>query len=246
MICISICATTQKKALRDIPKGLPLCDLLELRMDQIQGGDLQELIQYMRCLAPEKPVLVTSRKTTEKNDRRPNVLDKKKATGVAGEAKRWEMLQEAVRLGVDYVDVELEDNDTRVRELSRLIREFGSRTRLICSHHDFSGTPTVKQLKNIYLTCLKKGADVVKIVPYANATEDNLRVLELLVWAKEKEKGIIAFCMGEEGRLSRVAAPLLGALFTFAALDRRTAAAPGQMAAKDMKNVLGILHRGKR
>lgn len=229
MICISICARTQKKALQDIIKGLPLCDLLELRMDQIQGGDLQELMQNMRRLAPEKPVLVTSRKTTEKT------------TGVTEEARRWEVLREAVRLGADYVDVELEDDDTQVGELSELIGELGNGTRLICSYHDFSGTPTVEQLKHIYLSCLKKGADVVKIVPYANATEDNLRVLELLVWAKEKEKGIIAFCMGEKGRLSRVAAPLFGAAFTFAALDSRSAAAPGQIAAKEMRTMLGIL-----
>jgi 3-dehydroquinate dehydratase I len=246
MICISICASTQKKALRDIKKGLPLCDLLELRMDRIRGGDLPELIQYMRCLAPDKPVLVTSRMITEKPDQKPNVLGKKRTAGAADEVGRWEMLQEAVRLGAEFVDVELEDDDSRVSELFGLIGQYGNKTRLICSHHDFCGTPTLKQLKNIYLSCLKKGGDVVKIVPYANAPEDNLRVLELLDWAKGREKAIIAFCMGEEGHLSRIAAPLFGAMFTFAALDRRTAAAPGQMAAKDVKNILGILRRGER
>jgi len=243
MICISICAITQKKALRDIKKAVPLCDLLELRMDRIKSGNLIELIKYIRNLVPGKAILVTSRKTAEKNNWQRNVSHKKKATDINDEAGRWEILQEAVRLGADYVDVELEDDDTRVSELSGLIGQYGNKTRLICSHHDFCGTPTVEQLKHIYLSCLQKGADVVKIVPYAKATEDNLRVLELLVWAKEQGKGIIAFCMGDKGQLSRVAAPLLGAVFTFAALDRRSAAAPGQMAAKDMKNILGILQR---
>ncbi len=52
---------------------------------------------------------------------------------------------------------------------------------------------------------------------------------------------MIAFCMGARGRISRVACPLLGGMFTFAALDKGQESASGQMTAKQMKIVLEAL-----
>jgi 3-dehydroquinate dehydratase type I len=243
MICISICSHTQKKAFRDIQRSLPLCDLLELRMDRIEDGNLAELLQYIQDFGQEKPVLVTYRKTTENLDHKKGASDKDRKTGEADESKRWEILQEAVRLGAAYVDVELEDDNIQVRKIAALIEHYGHRTKLICSHHDFSETPALPQLKKLCQACLEKGADIVKIVPYASSMDDNLRVLELLSWAKKQGTDVVAFGMGEKGRISRVAAPLFGALFTFASLDDRSAAAPGQIAAGDMRKILGILRK---
>lgn len=241
MICISICSQTQKKAFRDIQRSLPLCALLELRMDRIKDGNLSELLDHIHKFGKEKPVLVTYRKTTENADHKKGASGKDRKTGEADDSNRWDILQEAVRLGAAYVDVELEDDDVRVFELSVLIEQFGRRTRMICSHHDFAGTPSLPQLKNLCRACLEKGADIVKIVPFANSVEDNLTVLAFLSWAKKQGTDVVAFCMGEKARISRVAAPLFGALFTFASLDDRSAAAPGQIAVRDMRKILGIL-----
>jgi 3-dehydroquinate dehydratase type I len=210
-------------------------------MDLVKDGKLSELLKYIRVMDPDKPILVTCRKAMKKDDPTNGASGKIKKVDDDDEPRRWEILKEAVRLGAEYVDVELEDDDVRTGEVSALKEEFNHRTKLICSHHDFTGTPALKELTNLYQACLEKGGDVVKIVPYANSMEDNLRVLELLAWAKEQGPGIIAFCMGEKGRISRIAAHLFGALFTFAALDDRSVAAPGQIAAADMRNILGII-----
>lgn len=242
MICVSICAATQKKAMQDIRRGIGRCDLLELRMDEVVDGDLVKLLGYIQRLIPGKPVLVTHRRT------KPEVQQRKMRAGwgeYRGEtaSRRWELLQEAVRLGVAYVDVELEDDDWRIDALINLIRENGRRTKLVCSHHDFRKTPSLQTMKNIYRDCVAKGADVVKIVPHARTTEDNIRIFQFLAWAAGQGKDVVAFCMGEKGRLSRIAAPMFGAAFTFAALDEKSAAAPGQIAVEDMIKMREILQR---
>lgn len=240
MICISICSDTKKRAFRDIRKAMSLCDLLELRMDRIRDGNLPELIRYIEEQVPDKPVLVTYRKTGEDALKRRRAAEKNGA-GELAETERWEMLQEAVRLGVSYVDVEMDDEQDRIGELKTMIVQYGCRTRLVCSHHDFTGTPSLRTLKSVYRSCVEKGADVVKIVPFARCVEDNLMVLRFLAWAIKQGRDVVAFCMGEKGRISRIASPLFGALFTFAALDDRSAAAPGQLPARDMEKIFRIL-----
>lgn len=216
--------------------------MLELRMDEIADGRLGELMAYIAKLDPGKLVLVTHRKTKSKirkDGTRKDQIAQKNAKAM----QRWEVLKDAVRRRAAYVDVELEDGDDEIAALKDLIRKKGCRTKLVCSYHDFQKTPSLKGLKSLYQACVKKGADVVKIVPYARTVEDNIRVFQLLTWATKLEKDTVAFCMGEQGRLSRIAAPLFGAAFTFAALDEKSAAAPGQIAVKDMLKILGILAR---
>jgi 3-dehydroquinate dehydratase type I len=241
VICISVAAPTQKKALADIKRALPLCDLLELRMDLIADGNLSNFLKYIEDISPGKPVVVTHRKTKPSAVSNGRAGRQSKAGAESEENKRWTILEEAVRLGAAYVDVELEDEAFRVRTLQELILKRGRLTKLICSHHDFRKTPSLSMLKKLYRACEAKGADLIKIAPYARRIDDNIRVLQFLSWAHEQGREVVAFCMGETGRLSRVAAPLFGAAFTFAALDEKSAAAPGQIAAGEMVKMLKIL-----
>jgi 3-dehydroquinate dehydratase type I len=52
---------------------------------------------------------------------------------------------------------------------------------------------------------------------------------------------IIAFCMGEKGGLSRIAAPLLGSYLSYASLEKGAESAPGQFTAAEMKRILKVL-----
>jgi 3-dehydroquinate dehydratase type I len=86
------------------------------------------------------------------------------------------------------------------------------------------------------------GAHIVKICTYARAMEDNLQVLGLIPYARKKGRTIIAFCMGEKGRISRVMAPLLGSYLSYASLDKGSESAPGQLTIAEMREILRILH----
>ncbi|MCK5552587.1 MAG: type I 3-dehydroquinate dehydratase, partial [Deltaproteobacteria bacterium] len=90
--------------------------------------------------------------------------------------------------------------------------------------------------------CNGAGADIVKIVTYANTMEDNLRVLGLIPHTRRTGGEIIAFCMGELGRISRIMAPLLGSYFSYASLERGAESAPGQLTIEEIKGVFKILN----
>lgn len=224
MICIPITATTNEEALLKMKKSSPLADVIELRADYIRDISLGEIIG-----AKEGKLLITNRKMDEGG------------RFEGSENERVALLKEAVRLGVDYVDIELSTKEALIEELLLKIRGNENRTKLIVSCHDFNGTSPESELKDRFDKCLETGADIAKIVTYANSVEDNLRVLNLIPYAKGKNKEIIAFCMGNSGRISRVMAPLLGSHLSFASLERGDESAPGQLTASELKEILRIL-----
>ncbi|MFQ6077734.1 MAG: type I 3-dehydroquinate dehydratase [Thermodesulfobacteriota bacterium] len=223
MICIPIMARTQSAALIQMERSSPLAHILELRIDQINNVNLEELMVGKQC-----KILVTNRRSDE-------------GGGFSGtERERVELLKEAVAFGADYVDVEVRTEETLIRELSAKIENHHARTKWIISHHDFSGTPSVRTLRRILDECRSTGADIMKIVTYANTMEDNLRVLGLIPHTRRKGQEIIAFCMGEMGRISRVMGALLGSYFSYASLEKGTESAPGQLTVEEMKGISRI------
>jgi 3-dehydroquinate dehydratase type I len=224
VICISIVPGTNEEALSLIARALPEADLVELRIDRIDKPDLPMLLY-----AGKDRLVVTNRRRDE-------------GGFFAGcENKRMALLHEAVKLGARLVDIEARTGSAAVGRLGRAIRAKGGKTRLIVSHHDLSGTPSRQTLMKRYKACRLLGADIVKIVTLANTVEDNLRVLEIIPQARSMGQDIIAFCMGEKGRLSRVAASLLGSCIHYASLEEGAESAPGQLTADRMKKILRLL-----
>ena len=224
MICISILPETNEEALCLLTRALPEADLVELRIDRIGQPDLPLLLH-----AGKARILVTNRRRDEGG------------FFASCENRRMALLREAVALGARFVDIEARTGSAAVGKLGRAIRAKKGKTRLIVSHHDLKGTPTRQTLMKRFKTCRLLGADIVKIVTLANRVEDNLRVLELIPQALGMGQDIIAFCMGEKGRLSRVAAPLLGSRIGYASLEDGAESAPGQLTAERMKKILRLL-----
>ena len=229
MICIPVVAARQDDALRIIEQGARLADVLELRMDMLQDGNLKELIGAVRSSSSSVKVLVTNRQA--------------QGSGASDEKERIGVLLEAVSLGADFVDMELTTAPVWRERVKAMIARRGSRTALIVSHHEFTRTPSRKALIGVFNESVQAGAGIVKIVTLARAPQDNLAVLSLVPYARRRKREIIAFCMGKEGQVSRVMAPLLGAFFTFASLKRGAESAAGQLTIGDMRNIYRILER---
>jgi 3-dehydroquinate dehydratase type I len=215
-ICIPIVEATVEKALIAIKKVNRWADLIELRVDYLKRMNLAPLLENRR-----KPLIVTHRRKEEGGKYK------------GEERKRLSVLQEAIDLGADYVDVELA---TERSFLQSLIRNKGG-TQVILSFHDFQGTPSLKELQRLCGQMIRLDADVVKIVPFARSWEDNLTILSLIPYAKERRQKIVAFCMGEKGKLSRVFSPFLGAAWVYASLNRSRASAPGQLTVGEMREI---------
>jgi 3-dehydroquinate dehydratase type I len=221
-VCVPIVETTVEKAVIAVKKAERWADLVELRADYLKKIMLPPFLENRR-----KPLIVTHRRKREGG------------RFVGGEKKRLAVLRDAVDLGADYIDVEFSSEKSSLQGF--LVNK--GRTQVILSLHDFRRTPSPKELRGLLGQMARLEADVVKIVSLARRWEDNLVILSLIPFARARNQRIIAFCMGDKGKVSRLFSPLLGAAWTYASLNREKPSAPGQLTAAEMKEMWQILNR---
>ncbi len=206
----------RSKYLRAARKGL----WTELRLDYLAQPDLKRLFR-----THPGPVIATNRLAGEGGH------------WTGSESGRRALLEEALALGADFVDVELAADPGWRRELWARRGD----AKIILSWHDFSGTPEPAKLDEVLQEMLAQDADVIKMVAMALQPEDNLRLLDLIPRALAAGREIIAFCMGPAGKWSRITAPLLGSFLTFAPFTKKGASAPGQLTVNEVKHLWQIL-----
>ena len=207
-----ICTTIQNRNFTGILDAFdaPGVEMVEIRLDRcpLSRSDIAEFIG-----TSEIPTVVTCRISEEMP---PTEAESRLLT--------------AIRAGASYVDLEIEAPPMMSKRIRREAEEEG--TGLIRSYHDFEGTDSTEALKAMVEKCQRLGADIVKIVTTAHTQADVNRVMSL--YNEFEPSGLIAFCMGEAGRDSRVECLRRGAPFSYAALSREEAAAPGQWPVAEM------------
>ncbi|OGP92535.1 MAG: type I 3-dehydroquinate dehydratase [Deltaproteobacteria bacterium RBG_16_48_10] len=215
-ICIPIVETTVEKAIRAIEEAKTMADLIELRVDYLRKPKIASLLG-----GRQKPFIVTNRRKEEGG----------RYDGV--ERERLSILKEAIDLGAEYIDVEVRSE----REMLHHLMVNRKETNIILSFHDFDKTPPPGELQKLFDRMIRWRADTIKIATFARCWEDNLRVLSLLSYAKARKQKMVAFCMGEKGKVSRVLAPFMGAAWAYSCLSRKRTSAPGQLTVKEMKDI---------
>ncbi len=215
-ICLPIVERSVERALPAIEEANRLADLIELRLDYLREPQLEPLLKV-----GEKPFVVTNRRKEEEGRYR------------GDEKKRLEILRQALELGVAYVDVEMRSKRSSLLELIKNKRE----TQLVLSFHDFARTLSPLALRGLCGRMMQYGAEVIKIVTWARTFEDNLKILSLIPYARKRKQEIVALCMGEKGKMSRIFAPLMGAAWTYASSDRKRTSAPGQLTVGELKEI---------
>ena len=221
-----ICTTIQNRNLEQIYEALEHCEMAEIRLDrcELSAKEIEELF------TADIPLVATCR-ISEVAATEPALQDPK-LTPQSREIKAMQIaerkLVKAIEAGARYVDVELEAQKQMSKRVRNAAHENG--TIFIRSYHDFEGTDSFEALKAIVEKCHYHGADMVKIVTTARTQEDVDRVLALYDWYSKEYPGggLVAFCMGEEGRQSRLECLRKGSPYTYAALTEEEAAAPGQ------------------
>ena len=223
-----ICTTIQNKNLAQIAQALEGCEMAEIRLDRcdLSLKDIEE------CFTSDVPLVATCRladlMATEPSLQDESLTPQSREIKAAQIAEK--RLCKAIEAGARYVDVEIEAPKQMSKRVRNVAHESG--TVFIRSYHNFEGTDSVEALKAIVEKCFYHGADLVKVVTVAHGPEDVERVMSLY---ESADANLIAFCMGEAGRASRVECLRRGAPYTYAALSEAEAAAPGQMATEDMK-----------
>ena len=214
---VKLCASIIDTDIASVKKIEPIVDLFELRIDLI-GDKWMEVARQLK-----KPWIACNRMVEEGGKWEGN------------EARRIERLLQAVELGAKIVDIEY--NAKNVDNIIRLIKK---RAECLLSFHDFQKTPSLDVLKQIVNKELKAGADICKVVTTAQTFEDNLAVMRL--FSEFPGIKMVAFTMGTQGFISRVMAPLIGAYFTYGAVQKGVESAPGQLPVSDMLAVYEMVN----
>ena len=244
-----ICTTIQNKNYGQIIEALEQCEMAEIRLDRCELSAKE----IDNVFSSDVPLVATCRisEIAENDPSLKEVQEQSRMIKAMQIAER--RLVRAIEAGARYVDVELEAQKQMSKRIRQAAHENG--TIFIRSYHDFEGTDSLEALKAIVEKCVYHGADMVKVVTTACSQEDNDKVMALYDWCREEQAsgndrigtladgGLIAFCMGEQGRASRVDCLRKGAPYTYAALTAEETAAPGQWSAEDMaKAIYGNYH----
>ena len=215
-----ICVTIQNRSLQEIldilDNGNPPVRMAEIRLDRcsLDEEEIEELFS-----TSDTPLIATCRVTGDGS-----------GTWEEAEAK----LQAAIEAGAAFIDLEIEAPKEIGKRLRRSCSEFG--TRMIRSCHYFDGTPSLEEMDEMVQRCRRFGGEIAKIAVRATCKEDVDRVMSL--YDSCEEGRLVAFAMGDAGRMSRLDCLRLGAPFTYAALSAEEAAAPGQWPYSGMTEVL--------
>ena len=236
-----ICTTIQNRNYEQILAALEECEMAEIRLDrcELTAKETDELF------TSDVPLVATCR-INEIASKEASLQD---LTPQSREIKAMQIAEKrlirAIEVGARYVDVELEAQKQMSKRVRQAAHENG--TIFIRSYHDFEGTDSLEALKAIVEKCVYHGADMVKIVTTAHSEADVEKVMALYDWCREEkvsgnekigalsDGGLIAFCMGEAGRQSRLDCLKYGSPYTYAALNAQEAAASGQWPADEMR-----------
>lgn len=209
-----ICVSIADLSVTEAIKIIGSNELSEVRLDRIKfsSGDIQKLFS-------------TGNKTIATYRPCESVTDD----------QRIKVLIEAINAGASYVDIEVENEDSfknRVIEAARL-----KKCMTIVSYHDYTKTPVTSELEQIMKWCFESKCDIAKIACHVDSIESCSRLLSLYSYGKP----VISIGMGQQGKITRIAATLLGAPFTYASIDDSKQTAPGQLDSVKLKTIIGMI-----
>ncbi len=196
-LCTSVsaadCEGMAKKAKLALALG---SDFVELRIDRLSRPSLTQILKHLSPFFSKAVITVRS-----------------SAEGGAfegGEKRRIELLTTLASESPAYVDIELS-----VIERGEGIPDLPEASKTIVSWHSAVGTPSLTKLKERAAYAAKYGG-LVKIVTAARSLDDMVRLLSLYKIGTNRR--LIAFCSGEFGFASRVAALQLGCPLLYCSL----------------------------
>jgi len=213
--CVSIAEKTPKKLKQTLTKALKKSDYAEIRFDFLNPNVIPEALHLIRkdlrmCVSTLRPI-----------------HEGGKFSG--SEKNRISIIKLIAEYNPFLLDIEfntLKKNKT----LQRYLKSTG--TDILVSWHSFKHTPNISVMQK-KLTEMKKFSKNVKIVTMAKTISDGSRILSL--YKNSKGVKLIAFSMGNFGRMSRLLCLLLGSPYTYVSLGK--AVAPGQFSVDEVKSI---------
>ena len=213
--CVSLVEKTPKKLQIVLKNALKKSDYVEIRFDFLKPKDVPEALELTKrhlkkCVCTLRP---------------------KSEGGVfsGSEKERLSIIKLIAEYNPFLLDIEY-NTLSKNKKLSAYIKK--TKTNVLVSWHDFKKTPDIKVLTKM-LKKMKKFSHYVKIVTSAKQVDDSSRVLAL--YALGKKINLIAFSMGDYGKMSRILCLYLGSPYTYVSLGKPIA--PGQFSLSQIKAI---------
>ena len=213
--CVSIAEKTPKKLKQTLAKALKKSDYAEIRFDFLNPDSVPEALHLIRkdsgrCVSTLRPI-----------------REGGKFSG--SEKNRVSIIKLIAEYDPFLLDIEY-NTLRKNRNLQRYLKN--TDTSLLVSWHNFKQTPTVPVLKKKLLE-MKKFSSNIKIVTMARSVNDGSRILSL--YNNSKNVKLIAFSMGNFGKMSRLLCLFLGSPYTYVSLGKPIA--PGQFSLDEVKSI---------
>ncbi len=211
-------------------------DLVEWRVDffdQVEDIEqVKEALVAIRAILPDTPLIFTFRSRKEGGNKEISTsfyLKLNKTIAETGLA--------------DIIDVELFNDESEVKKL--IEGAHAKNVFVIISNHDFHGTPAKEEIVARLMKAQELGGDIPKIAVMPTSTADVLTLLDATNTMNEKyaDRPFITMSMAGKGVISRLAGEVFGSAVTFGAANK--ASAPGQVAVKELRSVLNLIHASK-
>jgi 3-dehydroquinate dehydratase/shikimate dehydrogenase len=224
-ICVPVRVSRASELREALARAAKVADIIELRLDYLDDGDLIEVTQHLSDYLRESdlPKILTFRSI----DQGGNIAE------IEQRRKFWLSLGQ---LPEDcLIDLELDLANEFAQNASP--GSFDWRN-VICSFHDFAGFP--KNLETIYEQMAATPAHILKIAVQTTDATDCLPIFDLPGRAQSEGREIIAIAMGPAGVMTRILGPSRGSFLTYGSLGHESATAPGQVTARDLRQIYRI------
>ncbi|HKP36199.1 MAG TPA: shikimate dehydrogenase [Pyrinomonadaceae bacterium] len=218
-ICVPVCVSANDFKAAVVHAG-EIGELIELRMDCLSSDERQEALRDALALTRRSLILTL----------RPELEGGNSAVSLEDRRQFWSSI-ENFRDGV-FFDLELDLIPTV------LSNKAIDPSRVICSHHSLEGG--IEDLDSLYERMSNTQAAVLKIALQANDAIDCLAIFKLLERAKDDSRDLIGIAMGSPGVATRILGPSRGSFLTYGSLDDESATAPGQLTARELREVYRI------
>jgi len=216
--CVTLAESNPTKLNKLLQSSLKRSDYVEIRFDFIEPNKVPVALSLVkkhlsRCVCTLRPRSEGGKfSSNEKN--------------------RISILKLIAEYSPYLLDVEY-NTIRKNKNLHQYLRK--TRTNLLISWHDFSKTPNINYLKSMRKK-MSKFSKNIKIVTTAKSMKDTLGILSLYKF--QNNTNLIAFAMGDYGRMSRILCTQLGSPYTYVSLGKPIA--PGQFSLDEVKSIFEL------
>jgi 3-dehydroquinate dehydratase/shikimate dehydrogenase len=227
-VCVPVCVERANDLAAAIERAAAVAELVELRLDCLAENEhatATSLLSGQLNLAGSQ--LILTLRSPEQGGHSPLDRDSRR--------RFWNSIQKLS--GNCLIDLEL-DLVMDFAPDERHAESWIDWSRVICSHHDFGGLPV--DLAEIHERMAATPARILKIAVQADDATDCLPVFRLLERAQREGREMIAIAMGPAGIMTRILGPSRGSFLTYGSLDDESATAPGQLTARELREIYRI------